>query len=110
MDFAAEMLADAGRRQGAALAAVSRRRARIDWLQGDALALPFPDAAFNAATIGYGLRNVADIPRALAELARVLRPGGRLAVLDFNNSSNPLVDVFQVGATSPPQRPEYRNA
>lgn len=45
------------------------------FLQGDALALPFGDATFDAATVGYGLRNVADIPLALRELRRVLKPG-----------------------------------
>ncbi len=52
-------------------------------LNADALALPFPDASFHAATVSFGLRNVADLDRALAELARVLRPGGELGVLEF---------------------------
>jgi demethylmenaquinone methyltransferase/2-methoxy-6-polyprenyl-1,4-benzoquinol methylase len=52
-------------------------------LNGDALALPFPDASFDAATVSFGLRNVADLDRALGELARVLRPGGELGVLEF---------------------------
>ena len=46
------------------------------WVQGDALSLPFESGGFDAATMGYGLRNVADIPRALRELHRVLKPGG----------------------------------
>ena len=45
------------------------------WVQGDAMQLPFDTASFDAATMGYGLRNVADIPAALRELHRVLRPG-----------------------------------
>jgi hypothetical protein len=49
--------------------------------------------------MGYGLRNVADVPGALAELRRVLRPGAAAAVLDFNNSQDPLVDAFQVRHT-----------
>jgi demethylmenaquinone methyltransferase/2-methoxy-6-polyprenyl-1,4-benzoquinol methylase len=68
-------------------------------VQGDALDLPFEAASFDAATMGYGLRNVADIPRALAELHRVLVPGAKCAVLDFNNSSQPLVDSLQVGGS-----------
>ena len=56
--------------------------------QADALALPFPDASFDAITISYGLRNIADIPRALAEMRRVLAPGGRAVVLDFGKPDN----------------------
>ena len=67
----------------------------ISWQQGDALALPHPDASFDGATIGYGLRNVSDIPRALAELRRVLKPGGKAAVVDFNNSTNAAVNQVQ---------------
>lgn len=52
-------------------------------LNADALALPFPDSSFDAATVSFGLRNVADLDRALQELARVLRPGGELGVLEF---------------------------
>jgi demethylmenaquinone methyltransferase/2-methoxy-6-polyprenyl-1,4-benzoquinol methylase len=54
----------------------------VEWVQGDALALPFEDASFDAVTIGFGLRNVEDVERGLRELRRVLRRGGRLAVLD----------------------------
>ncbi len=52
-------------------------------LNADALCLPFPDRSFHAATVSFGLRNVADLDRALAELARVLHPGGELGVLEF---------------------------
>lgn len=52
-------------------------------LQADALVLPFPNASFDAASVSFGLRNVADLGRALAELIRVLKPGGELAVLEF---------------------------
>ncbi|MHA6624386.1 demethylmenaquinone methyltransferase [Pseudonocardia sichuanensis] len=58
----------------------------------DALHLPFRDGAFDAATISFGLRNVADTDRALAELARVTRPGGRLVVCEF---SRPTVTAFR---------------
>ena len=50
----------------------------IEWVQGDLLALPFPAGAFDAATVGFGVRNVAELAAALGELRRVLRPGGRL--------------------------------
>jgi demethylmenaquinone methyltransferase/2-methoxy-6-polyprenyl-1,4-benzoquinol methylase len=54
----------------------------LDFVAGDALRLPFRDGAFDAVTISFGLRNVADLPTALRELARVTRPGGRLVVLE----------------------------
>jgi demethylmenaquinone methyltransferase/2-methoxy-6-polyprenyl-1,4-benzoquinol methylase len=56
----------------------------VPMVAGDALALPFADGAFDAVTISFGLRNVADVGRALGELARVTRPGGRLAVCEFS--------------------------
>lgn len=71
-----------------------RRRAeggrRPGFVQADALRLPFRSAAFGAITIGYGLRNVADPERALAEMRRALAPGGRLVVLDFGKPENRL--------------------
>ncbi len=62
----------------------NKRRRRVPFVAGDALHLPFADAAFDAATISFGLRNVADVPRALGELARVVRPGGRLVICEFS--------------------------
>jgi demethylmenaquinone methyltransferase/2-methoxy-6-polyprenyl-1,4-benzoquinol methylase len=61
-----------------------KRRRRVPFVAGDALHLPFADAAFDAATISFGLRNVADVPKALRELARVVRPGGRLVICEFS--------------------------
>ena len=78
LDFSAPMLA----RGGPELAAQGLSE-RIHRVQGDVLALPFPDATFDCATIGFGLRNVADIPLGLREFRRTLKPGGRLAVLDI---------------------------
>lgn len=86
LDFSQDMLEDARRRN---------RDSRIDWVQGDALEYPYADGYFDAATMGYGLRNVSDIPRALRELHRVLKKGGCVAILDFNNSSNTVVDGVQ---------------
>jgi len=68
--------------------AVARRRSRsgegrCSLIQSDALALPFADGVFDVVTISYGLRNVADLPRAVTEMRRVLAPGGRCVVLDF---------------------------
>jgi demethylmenaquinone methyltransferase / 2-methoxy-6-polyprenyl-1,4-benzoquinol methylase len=55
----------------------------ITWVQGDVTALPFEDASFDVATVGFGIRNVPNLERGLRELARVLRAGGRLACLDL---------------------------
>jgi demethylmenaquinone methyltransferase / 2-methoxy-6-polyprenyl-1,4-benzoquinol methylase len=70
----------------AAMLEVARQRQRgaVDFQEGDATDLRFPDACFDAVTIGFGLRNVADRGQALREFRRVLRPGGRLMVLDFS--------------------------
>ncbi len=56
---------------------------RLVLVQGDALALPFPDDIFACVTTGFAMRNVADLPQALAEMIRVIRPGGRLAILEI---------------------------
>jgi demethylmenaquinone methyltransferase / 2-methoxy-6-polyprenyl-1,4-benzoquinol methylase len=62
----------------------ARRKAPdLTWVRGDLLALPFDDASFDAATVGFGVRNVEDIPAGLRELRRVLRPGGRVGVLEI---------------------------
>jgi demethylmenaquinone methyltransferase/2-methoxy-6-polyprenyl-1,4-benzoquinol methylase len=72
VDFAERMLARARRKAPA-----------IEWVRGDMLALPFADATFDAATVGFGVRNVADLELSLRELQRVLRPGGRVAILEI---------------------------
>ncbi len=74
----------AGRARGEAEA----RADRLDWVVGDAMALPFPDRSFDAYTISFGIRNVTRIPDALAEAFRILRPGGRLMVLEFSRVPN----------------------
>jgi demethylmenaquinone methyltransferase / 2-methoxy-6-polyprenyl-1,4-benzoquinol methylase len=62
----------------------ARRKApHIEWVEGDVLSLPFADARFDAATVGFGVRNVEDLERALSELRRVVRPGGRLGILEI---------------------------
>jgi demethylmenaquinone methyltransferase/2-methoxy-6-polyprenyl-1,4-benzoquinol methylase len=66
-------------------------RERIRFVCGDALELPYPDDTFDGATTGFALRNVASIPRALAEMRRVLKPGGRMVCLEISRPSRPLV-------------------
>ena len=69
----------------------ARRKApELDWVRGDLLALPFAEASFDAATVGFGVRNVADLAGAIAELRRVVRPGGRLAILEITRPRGPL--------------------
>jgi demethylmenaquinone methyltransferase/2-methoxy-6-polyprenyl-1,4-benzoquinol methylase len=79
MDFCQPMLDEAVRKQTA-----NPRWLRIAFKQGDGMALPLPDGSFDAVTISFGLRNMADRDRALAEMRRVLRPGGRLFLLEFS--------------------------
>jgi len=59
------------------------RTTAVRWLQADALGLPFPDNSFDVVSVGYGLRNLADIERGLREILRVLKPGGKFLSLDF---------------------------
>lgn len=95
VDFTAEMLQVAERRcsrepargQDALLAG---SRLQTQWVQADALRLPFADASFDAVTVGYGLRNLADLDAGLREIQRVLRPGGRLVSLDFGKPDSTL--------------------
>lgn len=70
-----------------------RRHGAVDFQEGDATDLRFPDARFDVITIGFGLRNVADRGQALREFRRVLRPGGRLMVLDFSRPNSKALKV-----------------
>ena len=84
VDFAGAMLAIGERKVGA-----SRLRRAIAFLRGDATRLPVADASVDAVTIGFGIRNVEDMPSACREIRRVLKPGGRLAILEFAVPSTP---------------------
>ncbi len=64
---------------------------RMEWVCGDAMALPFEDRSADALTIVFGIRNVLDRDKALSEFRRVLKPGGRLAVLEFSHMTAPLL-------------------
>ena len=69
----------------------ARRKApELEWVRGDLLALPFEDESFDSATVGFGVRNVADLAAGIEELRRVLRPGGRLAILEITQPRGPL--------------------
>jgi demethylmenaquinone methyltransferase/2-methoxy-6-polyprenyl-1,4-benzoquinol methylase len=67
-----------------------RKLHTVAWVEGDALELPFADESFDAATVGFGVRNLADLERGLQELRRVLRRGGRVAVLEITRPKGPL--------------------
>jgi len=86
LDLSYNMLAEGAR----------RGHDRITWVNGDAQALPFPDATFDAVTISFGLRNVPDPALALREFARVTRPGGRVVVCEFANPTwAPFREVYR---------------
>jgi demethylmenaquinone methyltransferase / 2-methoxy-6-polyprenyl-1,4-benzoquinol methylase len=82
-DFSEEML-DVARRKAPEL--------RFEW--GNALELPYPDDAFDAATVGFGARNFSDLERGLHEMTRVVRPGGRVVVLEITTPQRPPLATF----------------
>lgn len=81
IDFTPEMLDVAGRKRTSLSPEIA---AKIEYREGDAQALDLPDASADIVSIAFGIRNVADPARALREFARILRPGGRLVVLEFD--------------------------
>jgi demethylmenaquinone methyltransferase/2-methoxy-6-polyprenyl-1,4-benzoquinol methylase len=87
-DFSEPML-DLAREKAAASEAGN---ARFEW--ADALQLPYDAGRFDAVTVGFGIRNLADLDRGLHEMARVLRPGGRLVVLEITQPSRPPLSTF----------------
>jgi demethylmenaquinone methyltransferase/2-methoxy-6-polyprenyl-1,4-benzoquinol methylase len=85
LDFSSEMLVRARRKSDT-----------IEWAQGDVLSLPYENASFDAVTVGFGVRNVADLGAGLHELRRVLRPGGRLAILEITQPRGALKPFFSL--------------
>jgi demethylmenaquinone methyltransferase/2-methoxy-6-polyprenyl-1,4-benzoquinol methylase len=74
----------------------ARRKApELEWVSGDLLALPFADGSFDAATVGFGVRNVDDLELALRELRRVLRAGGRLGILEITRPRGLLAPFYR---------------
>jgi demethylmenaquinone methyltransferase/2-methoxy-6-polyprenyl-1,4-benzoquinol methylase len=82
-DFSEEMLARARQKEPSA---------RFEW--ADALALPYEDGSFDAATVGFGARNFSDLGKGLREMARVVRPGGRVVVLEITTPQKPPLSTF----------------
>ncbi|MFZ2873809.1 MAG: bifunctional demethylmenaquinone methyltransferase/2-methoxy-6-polyprenyl-1,4-benzoquinol methylase UbiE [Phycisphaerales bacterium] len=91
LDFTREMIELARKKQ---LALPEGVAGRLRYIEGDAQHLPFEDRSFDVISIAFGIRNVEDPTRALREFARVLRPGGRLVILEFDRPENPLVRWF----------------
>lgn len=86
-DFSDRML-DLARRKA------TERGAPVRFEHGDALALPYDDARFDAVTVGFGVRNLADLDRGIVELSRVLKPGGRLVILEITQPRRPPLSTF----------------
>lgn len=91
LDFSPGMLKVAEQRRAGfpqTSASAPDRRAKVTFKQGDALATGMSDASFDIATVGYGLRNLSNWKAGIAEMTRVLKPGGRILVLDFGKPDN----------------------
>jgi demethylmenaquinone methyltransferase/2-methoxy-6-polyprenyl-1,4-benzoquinol methylase len=84
-DFCHEMLLLAGQKTAA-----RRAPTRISYLEADAQRLPFPDNHFQITTVAFGLRNISDTDRGLAEMLRVTQPGGQVAILEFSKPPGPV--------------------
>ena len=70
--------------------------AGIEWVRGDMLALPFDDGSFDAVTVGFGVRNVDDLEAGLRELRRVVRPGGRVGILEITQPRGALAPFYRL--------------
>ena len=85
LDFSEQMLARA-----------RRKAPDLEWVQGDVLALPFEGAHFDSVVVGFGVRNVSDLEAGLKELRRVLRPGGRLGILEITTPRGWLAPFYRL--------------
>ncbi|XP_047962874.1 2-phytyl-1,4-beta-naphthoquinone methyltransferase, chloroplastic-like [Salvia hispanica] len=92
LDFSREQLQIAASRQSERSKACYKN---IEWIEGDAVNLPFSKSSFDAATIGYGLRNIVDRRKAMEEMYKVLKPGSKVSILDFNKSTSSLNSSIQ---------------
>ena len=73
-----------------------RKGPRLEWVQADVLELPFDDGHFDSAVVGFGIRNVEDLEAGIRELRRVLRPGGRLGILEITTPRGPLAPFYKL--------------
>jgi demethylmenaquinone methyltransferase/2-methoxy-6-polyprenyl-1,4-benzoquinol methylase len=73
-----------------------RKGPELEWIQADVLALPFEDASFDAVVVGFGVRNVEDLEAGIRELRRVLRPGGRLGILEITRPRGLLAPFYRL--------------
>ncbi|MBY0549231.1 MAG: bifunctional demethylmenaquinone methyltransferase/2-methoxy-6-polyprenyl-1,4-benzoquinol methylase UbiE [Candidatus Obscuribacterales bacterium] len=95
IDFSAEMLAVAkGRESSIRQNEQNPRLAPMNWIQGDALQLPFPDNSFDGAIVSFGLRNLTNYQSGIDEMARVVKPGGRVVNLDLGQPTMPVFTPF----------------
>ncbi|KAL6969426.1 nicotinamide N-methyltransferase [Sarracenia purpurea var. burkii] len=92
LDFSEEQLSVASSRQHLRSKACYDN---IQWIEGNALDLPFSDCYFDAIAMGYGLRNLTDFDKAMEEMYRVLKPGSKASILDFNKSTDTLISSIQ---------------
>jgi demethylmenaquinone methyltransferase/2-methoxy-6-polyprenyl-1,4-benzoquinol methylase len=74
----------------------ARKEPQVEWVRADVLALPFEDSSFDAVTVGFGVRNVEDLEAGVRELRRVLRPGGRLGILEITTPRGRLAPFYRV--------------
>lgn len=81
---------------GAMLARARRKSPSVEWVEGDAMSMPFADASFDAVTVGFGIRNVPELEAGLAELRRVLRAGGRVGILEITTPRGLLRPFYRV--------------